>query len=198
MPTRPGIPTAPRAVVAEDEAIIRLDLVELLSEQGVEVVAQVGNGEDAVRKVVELAPDIVFLDVSMPVRDGISAAAEIHALRLAPVVMLTAFGQRDIAQQAASAGALGYLVKPFVAADLVVAMEIAFARWAELTDLNGKLQSMETRIHERQQVDRAKTRLQQNLGISEREAFAWMRRQAMDRRVTLAEIASQVLAEMSP
>jgi len=196
-PLRPIDPHGPRALVAEDEAIIRLDLVELLHEHGVSVVGQASNGEEAVRLAVELSPDIVFLDISMPSRDGLSAAAEIRALRLAPVVMLTAYGQREVAQQAASAGAMGYLVKPFVAADLVTTMEIAFVRWAELMDLDGKVQALEVRIQQRQLVDQAKAAVQQDMQMSESEAFAWLRRQAMDRRVTLAEFASQLLVDKS-
>ena len=197
MPSEPIRPSAPRALVAEDEAIIRLDLVELLRENGVAVTGQATDGEEAVRLAVELAPDIVFLDISMPRRDGLSAAAEIRALRLAPVVMLTAYGQREVAQQAATAGAMGYLVKPFVGADLVAAMEIAFVRWAELMDLDGRVQALEVRIQQRQVVDRAKARIQEAMALSESEAFAWLRRQAMDRRVTLAEFASQLLVDES-
>ena len=205
MPTEPLRPTdshgldphGPRALVAEDEAIIRLDLVELLHEHGVSVVGQASNGEEAVRLAVELSPDIVFLDIAMPIRDGLSAAAEIRVLRLAPVVMLTAYGQREVAQQAAAAGAMGYLVKPFVAADLVTTMEIAFVRWAELMNLDGKVQALEVRIQQRQLVDRAKALVQQDMQMSESEAFAWLRRQAMDRRVTLAEFASQLLVDKS-
>lgn len=184
-------------MVAEDEAIIRLDLVELLHEHGVSVVGQASNGEEAVRLAVELSPDIVFLDIAMPIRDGLSAAAEIRVLRLAPVVMLTAYGQREVAQQAAAAGAMGYLVKPFVAADLVTTMEIASVRWAELMNLDGKVQALEVRIQQRQLVDRAKALVQQDMQLSESEAFAWLRRQAMDRRVTLAEFASQLLVDKS-
>ena len=168
-----------------------MDLVELLTEQGISVIGQAGDGEAAVRMAVELAPDIVFLDIAMPNRDGLSAAAEIRSLRIAPVVMLTAFGQREIAQQAASAGAMAYLVKPFVSSDLVTAMEVASARWAELMDL-------EVRIQQRQDVDQAKARLLQSTAMTESEAYAWLRRQAMDRRVTLAEFASQFLTETAP
>ena len=168
-----------------------MDLVELLTEQGISVIGQASDGEAAVRMAVELAPDIVFLDIAMPNRDGLSAAAEIRSLRIAPVVMLTAFGQREIAQQAASAGAMAYLVKPFVSSDLVTAMEVASARWAELMDL-------EVRIQQRQDVDQAKARLLQSTAMTESEAYAWLRRQAMDRRVTLAEFASQFLTETAP
>lgn len=195
MPDKWAKPSALRALVAEDEAIIRLDLVEMLREQGVDVVGQASDGEEAVRKAVELAPDMVFLDIAMPMRDGLSAALEIRALRLAPVVMVTAFGQREIAQQAAAAGAMGYLVKPFAASDVVTAMEVASARWAELMELDGRVQSLENRVQQRQSVEQAKARIQQTTSMSEPEAFAWMRRQAMDRRVTLAEFASQYLAE---
>jgi len=188
------VSAARTAVVAEDEAIIRLDLVELLTEQGIRVVGQASNGEDAVQQAVALGPDIVFLDISMPERDGLSAAMEIRALRIAPVVMLTAFAQRDIVQQAATAGAMGYLIKPFTASDLVAAMEIAFARWAEFMELDGERQALQQRLAQREQIDLAKARVQRELGLTEPEAFAWMRRCAMDRRVTLSEVAVSLVA----
>lgn len=182
-------------LVAEDEALIRMDLVEMLGECGYTVIAQVVDGQAAVDQTRALRPDVVFLDVAMPRRDGLSAAEEIIAEGLAPVVMVTAFSQRDIVSRAASAGVLGYLVKPFVKADLVPAIELAIARWEQMRDLSTQVDGLRERQTARQTVDLAKRRLQDQLGLSEADAFAWLRRAAMDRRVTLAEAAAAVMAE---
>jgi response regulator NasT len=182
-------------LVAEDEALIRMDLVEMLGECGYTVIAQVVDGQAAVDQTRALRPDVVFLDVAMPRRDGLSAAEEIIAEGLAPVVMVTAFSQRDIVARAASAGVLGYLVKPFVKADLVPAIELAIARWEQMRDLSTQVDGLRERQTARQTVDLAKRRLQDQLGLSEADAFAWLRRAAMDRRVTLAEAAAAVMAE---
>lgn len=182
-------------LVAEDEALIRMDLVEMLGECGYTVVAQVVDGQAAVDQTRALRPDVVFLDVAMPRRDGLSAAEEIIAEGLAPVVMVTAFSQRDIVARAASAGVLGYLVKPFVKADLVPAIELAIARWEQMRDLSTQVDGLRERQTARATVDLAKRRLQHQLGLSEADAFAWLRRAAMDGRVTLAEAAAAVLAE---
>ena len=182
-------------LVAEDEALIRMDLVEMLGECGYTVIAQVVDGQAAVDQTRALRPDVVFLDVAMPRRDGLSAAEEIIAEGLAPVVMVTAFSQRDIVARAASAGVLGYLVKPFVKADLVPAIELAIARWEQMRDLSTQVDGLRERQAARQTVDLAKRRLQDRLGLNEADAFAWLRRAAMDGRVTLAEAAAAVMAE---
>jgi response regulator NasT len=182
-------------IVAEDEALIRMDLVELLAEAGYRVIGQAGDGQQAVDLAARLKPDVVFLDVAMPVRDGLSAAEEIASRRIAPVVMLTAFSQRGIVERAARAGALGYLVKPFTAADLVPAIEVARARWTQVQELHDQVADLRDRAAARELVDTAKEWLQRTAGLSEPEAFAALRRRAMDRRVTLAEAAAQVLDE---
>jgi response regulator NasT len=184
-------------LVAEDEAIIRMDLVEMLRECGYEVVGQVGDGQAAVDQARALRPDVVFLDVAMPRRDGLSAAEEIVGEGIAPVVMVTAFSQRETVQRASAAGVLGYLVKPFGKADLAPAIEVAVARWEQMRDLAEQVDSLRERQQAREIVDRAKALLQQRLGLTEPEAFAWLRRAAMDQRVTLAEVAAAVAAEVS-
>ncbi len=183
-------------VVAEDEALIRLDLVELLGECGYDVVGQAADGQSAVDLTRELRPDVVFMDVAMPRRDGLSAAEEIIADGLAPVVMVTAFSQRENIERAAAAGVLGYLVKPFGKADLAPAIEVAVARWQQMRDLDAQVTGLRERQAAREVVDRAKRQLEQSLGLSEAEAFAWLRRGAMDRRVTLAEAAASVLSQI--
>ena len=182
-------------VVAEDETLIRMDLVEMLGELGYEVVGQAGDGEQAVALARNLSPDVVFLDVAMPIRDGLSAAEEIVAAKLAPVVMVTAFSQAEVVAKAASAGALGYLVKPFGASDLTPAIELAIARWAQLQELESQVANLQERVAAREVVERAKVWLQQELGLTEAAAFTWLRRQATDGRLTLAEVAAQVLAD---
>lgn len=182
-------------LVAEDEALIRMDLVEMLGECGYEVVGEVSDGQSAVEQTRSLRPDVVFLDVAMPRRDGLSAAEEIIAEGLAPVVMVTAFSQRDTVARAVTAGVLGYLVKPFVKADLVAAIEVAVARWDQLRVLTEQVGSLRERQTARETVDHAKRRLEEQRGLTEAEAFAWLRRSAMDGRVTLAEAAAAVLRD---
>lgn len=185
--------TAARILVAEDESLIRLDLVEMLGELGYQVVAQVGDGQSAVDRAAELRPDVSFLDVAMPVRDGLSAAEEIVASRFSAVVMVTAFSQQDIIARAASAGVMGYLVKPFTKADLAPAIEMATARWQQMRDLEIEVDDLGDRLAARDIVERAKARLQADHGVSESEAFALLRKRAMDARVTLAEVSASVL-----
>lgn len=184
-------------VVAEDEALIRMDLVELLGECGYQVVGQASDGQAAVDLTRELRPDVVFMDVAMPRRDGLSAAEEIIADGLAPVVMVTAFSQRDTIQRASAAGVLGYLVKPFGRADLAPAIEVAVARWQQVRELQEQVTGLRERQEAREVVDRAKRRLEDRLGLTEPEAFAWLRRAAMDQRITLAEVAAAVVSETS-
>ncbi len=182
-----------RVLVAEDEALIRMDLVEMLGELGYAVVGQAANGQLAVELATQLQPDVVLMDVAMPVRDGLSAATEIIEQRTAPVVMVTAFSESDTVQHAAHAGALGYLVKPFNRSDLRPAIELAVARWAQMIQLEQQVDDLDARVRARDVVDEAKSLLQAQLGMSEAEAFALLRKQAMDGRVTLAEVAAQVL-----
>lgn len=190
-----GSDRAPVTVlVAEDEALIRMDLVELLGECGYEVVAQVGDGQAAVDQARALRPDVVLMDVAMPRRDGLSAAEEILGEQIAPVVMVTAFAQRDTVERATGAGVLGYLVKPFGKADITPAIEVAVARWRQLVLLTEQVDSLRERQAAREVVDRAKRMLEQRLGLAEPEAFGWLRRVAMDGRITLAEAAAATLA----
>ena len=182
-----------RILVAEDEALIRLDLVEMLTELGYDVVAQVADGQAAVDRTRELRPDVVLLDIAMPQRDGLSAAEEIGAEGLAAVVMVTAFSQGESVARAAQAGVNGYLVKPFTRSDLTPTVEVALARWAQAQGLGAQVASLTQRLAERDLVDEAKQRIQATFGVSEAEAFALMRRQAMDARVTLVEVAAEVI-----
>jgi two-component system, response regulator PdtaR len=185
-----------RVVVAEDEALIRLDLVEMLREEGYDVVGQAGDGEEAVRLAQELRPDLVMLDVKMPVLDGISAAERIAEARIAPVVMLTAFSQRELVERARDAGAMAYLVKPFTQSDLVPAIELAVSRYAEITTLETEVADLAERVETRKRVERAKSLLQQKYGLSEPDAFRWLQKSAMDRRLSMREVADVVIREV--
>ncbi len=190
---------APTTVlVAEDEALIRMDLVEMLQESGYVVVGQAADGQAAVDLARELRPGLIFMDVAMPRRDGLSAAEEILAEAIAPVVMITAFSQREVVERAASAGVLAFIVKPFGRADLVPAIEVARARWEQLRELDSQVAGLKERQEARSTVDRAKALLQEQHGLSEPEAFAWLRKAAMDARLTLAEVAAQVLSSAGP
>ena len=194
MTTAPPEFTSLRVVVAEDEAVIRMDLVEMVRELGHQVVGEAFNGQQAVDLVRSAKPDLVFLDIAMPERDGLSAAEEIAGEDLCAVVMVTAFSQRDISTKAAQAGAVGYVVKPFTMADLDPAISLAMARWQQIQDLKAQVSSLGERAASREAVERAKELLQRGHQMSEPEAFAWLRRAAMDRRVTLAEAATALLA----
>ncbi|MGN6245282.1 MAG: ANTAR domain-containing response regulator [Motilibacteraceae bacterium] len=190
--------TAParRVVVAEDEALIRLDLVEMLQEEGYEVVGQAGDGERAVELAEELKPDLVVLDVRMPKLDGLAAAERIAAHKI-PVVILTAFSQRELVERARDAGAMAYLVKPFTKADVVPAIEMALSRHAELTALEAEVADLADRLETRKLVDRAKSALQTKFGMSEPEAFRWIQKTSMDRRLTMREVAQTVIDGVS-
>lgn len=187
-----GRPTH-RVLIAEDEALIRLDLAEMLREEGYEVVGEAGDGQEAVELAEQLRPDLVIMDVKMPRRDGIDAAAEIAAKRIAPIVVLTAFSQRDLVEKARDAGAMAYLVKPFSITDLIPAIEVAVSRFAEITELEREVASLSDRLETRKLVERAKGLLQSKQGMSEPEAFKWIQRAAMDRRTTMKRVAEVVL-----
>jgi response regulator NasT len=181
-------------VIAEDEALIRLDLKEMLVEEGYDVVGEVGDGESAVQLAEELKPDLVVLDVKMPRLDGIAAAERIASRRIAPVVILTAFSQRDLVERARDAGAMAYLVKPFTQADLVPAIEMAVSRFAEIQLLEAQVTDLADRLATRKAVDRAKGELQQQLGLTEPEAFRWIQKTAMDLRMSMRAVAEGVLS----
>ncbi|MDL4770939.1 ANTAR domain-containing response regulator [Actinomadura xylanilytica] len=181
-------------MIAEDEALIRLDLKEMLQEDGYEVVGEAGDGETAVRLAAELKPDLVILDVKMPVLDGISAAERISADRIAPVVILTAFSQRELVQRATDAGAMAYLVKPFTKTDLAPAIEMAVSRYTEMRALEAEVAGLQDRLETRKVVERAKGLLQQANGWSEPDAFRWIQKTSMDRRLSMRAVAEAVVA----
>ena len=183
-----------RVVIAEDEAIIRLDLAETLQEEGYEVVAETGRGDEAVRLVRDLQPDIAILDIKMPGLDGLSAAREIAGERLAAVLILTAFSQRDLIERARDAGALGYLVKPFQKAELLPAIEVALGRFKEMKALHDQATSLEEQLASRKVVDRAKGRLMDDHGLTEGAAFSFIQKTAMRERRTMRDVADEVLA----
>ena len=184
-----------RVVVAEDEALIRMDLKEMLEEEGYEVVGEAGDGEAAVALVEEHRPDLAILDVKMPVLDGISAAERIAAARLAPVLILTAFSQRELVERAREAGAMAYLVKPFGKSDLVPAIEMAVSRYTEITSLEAEVADLSERLATRKLVERAKGILQTTFQMTEPEAFRWIQKTSMDKRVTMRQVAELVITE---
>jgi AmiR/NasT family two-component response regulator len=185
---------ATRVVIAEDEAIIRLDLKETLQEEGYEVVGETGRGDEAVELVRQLEPDLAILDVKMPGLDGLAAAREISTEKKSAVLILTAFSQRDLIEQARDAGALAYLVKPFQRSELIPAVEIALGRHREMRALHDQTQSLEDQLETRKKVDRAKGILMDNHGMGESEAFDWIQKAAMNGRVKAKDIAEQVIA----
>ncbi|HMR50311.1 MAG TPA: response regulator [Arachnia sp.] len=184
----------PTVLVAEDEALIRLDLVELLGEEGYDVVGQASDGEEAVSLARKLVPDLVIMDVKMPKMDGIAAAEIIAEERIAPIVMLTAFSQRDLVERARDAGAMAYVVKPFDASDVVPAIEIAMGRFAELKAIEDELATLEERFESRKIIDQAKGILQKDLGLTEPEAFRWIQKTAMDLRKSMRDVAEGVIS----
>ncbi|GAA1211477.1 ANTAR domain-containing response regulator [Prauserella alba] len=186
-----------RVLVAEDEALIRLDLVEMLREEGYEVVGEAGDGEEAIKLATELKPDLVILDVKMPKLDGIEAASKITGDRIAPVVILTAFSQRDLVERAREAGTMAYLVKPFAKRDLVPAIELAVSRFAELQALESEVAGLTDRLETRKVIDRAKGLLMSQQGLSEPDAFRWIQRTAMDRRSTMKAVAEAVIESIA-
>ncbi|MGB3303158.1 ANTAR domain-containing response regulator [Gordonia sp. (in: high G+C Gram-positive bacteria)] len=184
---------ASRVVVAEDDSLIRLDLIEMLRDEGYDVVGEAPNGQVAVDLAESLKPDLVIMDVKMPVRDGIDAASEIARKRIAPVVMLTAFSQREFVERARDAGAMAYLVKPFTQADLVPAIEVALSRYRELKVLEAEIEDISGRFEARKLIDRAKGLLMDKRGMNEPEAFRWIQRNAMDKRATMKAVAEIVV-----
>ena len=188
--------TGRRILVAEDEALIRLDLVEMLRDAGHEIVGQASNGEQAVELAAEHKPDIVIMDVKMPVLDGISAAEQIGNAKICPVVMLTAFSQTELVERARDAGVMAYIVKPFTAADLAPAIDIAVSRWAEYQALESEIADLSERLETRKSVDRAKGVLMAKLKLSEADAFRWIQKAAMDSRLSMREVADAVIAGM--
>ena len=186
---------ARRVLIAEDEALIRLDLKEMLQEEGYDVVGEAGDGETAVKLAEELRPDLVILDVKMPVLDGISAAERIATDRIAPVLMLTAFSQRELVERAREAGAMAYLVKPFAKSDLVPAIEMAASRYDEIVQLEHEVADLEDRLETRKLVDRAKGILQTKFGMAEPDAFRWIQKAAMDKRTSMRDVARVVIDE---
>jgi two-component system, response regulator PdtaR len=191
--TEPAAPATRTVVIAEDEVLIRMDLAEMLTEEGYDVVGQAGDGATAVELAERLRPDLVILDVKMPVLDGIAAAEAIAGKRIAPVVILTAFSQRDLVERARDAGAMAYLVKPFTQGDLVPAIEMAVSRFAELSTLEAEVADLTERLETRKAVDRAKGVLQQQLSLSEPEAFRWIQKTAMDLRLSMRQVADGVI-----
>ena len=188
-----GAPSAPlRILVAEDEAIIRLDLVEMLNDAGYQVVAEATNGVEAIALAKEHLPDIAILDVKMPELDGISAADQI--IEISPVLMLTAFSQRELVERARDAGAMAYVVKPFSISDLVPAIEIAVSRHREQKALHSEVADLQERLETRKVIDRAKGILMKTLNLSEPESFSWIQRTAMDRRISMKEVAMAVIS----
>ncbi len=183
-----------RVLIAEDEALIRLDLKEMLEEEGYSVVGEAGDGAQAVALAAELRPDLIILDVQMPVMDGLAAAEKIAADRIAPVVILTAFSQRDLVERAREAGSMAYLVKPFQKHDLVPAIEMAVSRYTETAALAAEVSDLTERLESRKAIDRAKGHLMAQRSWTEPQAFRWIQRTAMDRRKSMRFIAEAVLA----
>jgi two-component system, response regulator PdtaR len=182
-----------RVIIAEDEALIRLDLKEMLEEEGYSVVAEVGDGQQAVDRAAELRPDLVILDIQMPVLDGLSAAEQIASARIAPVIVLTAFSQRELVERARDAGAMAYLVKPFSKNDLVPAIEVARARFSEMTALDSEVRTLEERLETRKVIEKAKGQLMAEQGITEAEAFRWIQRTAMNQRTSMKGLAQSII-----
>jgi two-component system, response regulator PdtaR len=188
-----------RVVIAEDEAIIRLDLKETLEEEGYDVVGETGRGDEAVQLVRDLSPDLAILDIKMPGLDGLAAAREIAGERRAAVLILTAFSQRDLIERARDAGALAYLVKPFQRAELIPAVEVALGRFKELQALFDEKQSLEEQLETRKVVDRAKGILMDEHSLNEANAFAWIQKRAMQERITMRAVAERIIAgELRP
>jgi two-component system, response regulator PdtaR len=187
-----------RVVVAEDESLIRMDIVEILRDNGYDVVADVGDGEAAVEVATELRPDLVVMDVRMPKLDGIEAAKRLSENHIAPVVLLTAFSQKELVEQASEAGALAYVVKPFTQNDLLPAIEIALSRYQQILTLEAEIADMAERFETRKLVERAKGLLNERMGLTEPEAFRWIQKASMDRRTTMQAVAQAIIDQLAP
>ncbi|WP_061711495.1 ANTAR domain-containing response regulator [Kocuria palustris] len=185
-----------RVVVAEDDSMIRMDVVEMLSSEGYDVVGEAADGRRAVELTREHEPDLVLMDVKMPVLDGISAAEEIAAERIAPVVLLTAFSQKELVERAREAGAMAYVVKPYTAAELIPAIEIAVSRFDEIVALEDEVTEMKDQFETRKLVERAKSLLISRMGLTEPEAFRWIQKTSMDRRLSMREVADAILNQV--
>jgi response regulator NasT len=188
--------TARRVVVAEDEALIRMDIVETLRDNGFIVVGEAGDGERAVELAIELRPDLVVMDVKMPKLDGISAAERLSRDNIAPVVLLTAFSQKELVNRASEAGAMAYVVKPFSPNDLLPAIEIALSRYAQIQALESEVADLAERFETRKIVDIAKGILNEKMGLSEPEAFRWIQKASMDRRLTMKDVAVTIIDQL--
>lgn len=195
--TAPSSTTAKRVIVAEDESLIRIDVVETLRDNGFEVIAEAADGEKAVALAEELKPDLVVMDVKMPLMDGISAAEILTKKKIAPVVLLTAFSQRELVERASEAGALAYVVKPFTPNDLIPAIDIALGRYAQIEALEEEVADMAERLETRKVLDRAKGILNNTMGLTEPEAFRWIQKASMDRRLTMKEVAQTVIDQLA-
>ncbi|HBB39442.1 MAG: response regulator [Micrococcales bacterium] len=184
-----------KVVVAEDEGLIRMDIVATLNESGYEVVGEAADGEEAVRLATELIPDLIVMDIKMPKLDGISAAEKIAELKI-PVVLLTAFSQSDLVKRAAEAGAMAYVTKPFKPTDLLPALQIALSRHEEITALESEIADITERLETRKLMDRAKSALQTKMNLTEPEAFRWIQKASMDRRLSMAQVAKTVIEQL--
>ena len=199
MTEQPETPsTTRRVIVAEDEALIRMDIVETLRDNGFDVVGEAGDGERAVELATELRPDLVVMDVKMPKLDGISAAERLNKDNIAPVVLLTAFSQKELVERAAQAGALAYVVKPFTPNDLLPAVEIALSRYEQIQALENEISDMADRFETRKVVDIAKGILNEKMGLTEPEAFRWIQKASMDRRLTMKDVALTIIDQLGP
>lgn len=184
-------------VVAEDEALIRMDIVEILRDQGFDVVAETDNGQKAVELAELHRPHLVLMDVKMPIMDGITAAEEISKKQLAPVVLLTAFSQKELVDRATEAGAMAYVVKPFGPHDLIPAIEVAISRYEQIVALQNEVTNIKDQFETRKLVDRAKSLLISKMGLSEPEAFRWIQKTSMDRRLSMKEVAETIVNQVS-
>jgi two-component system, response regulator PdtaR len=193
----PATAAKTRVIVAEDESLIRIDIVEILRDNGFDVVGEAADGEKAVALAEELRPDIVVMDVKMPLLDGISAAEILTKRHIAPVVLLTAFSQRELVERAAEAGALAYVVKPFTPNDLIPAIDIALTRYQQITALEDEISDLAERLETRKVLDRAKGILNDTMGLTEPEAFRWIQKASMDRRLSMREVAQTVIDQLA-
>lgn len=184
-------------VVAEDEALIRLDIVEILKDQGFDVVAETDNGKTAVELARKHRPDLVLMDVKMPIMDGITAAEEITKEQIAPVVLLTAFSQKELVDRAVDAGAMAYVVKPFTPNDLIPAIEVAMSRYEQIRALEKEVGTIRDQFETRKLVDRAKSLLITKMNLTEPEAFRWIQKTSMDRRLSMREVSDTIIKQLS-